>query len=257
MKKLIKVFIVMILLLSVNLMFSSSTEAATKVMWGKTELKLGQIGKVTILSNTTLVKLSNGSLSTVRQLKKGEEFRVYSYKSNHGGLYGVGGGSFVQKNSKIKYETPSKSKLSLLKEQTKATIEMVGERKHFKLRGLTLGMTRNEVISVLGTPQREYIDTDYDGELVQVYQDYLMFYYGENVETIKHVITKEKFFSEILNVYKGMKYTDNDGTYILHSEFANELIIFKTENNQSFVLLTSADANFKFSVDQGWYVPVK
>lgn len=93
---------------------------AVKVMWGKTELKLGQIGKVTILSNANLVKLeNNGSLTTVRPLKKGEEYRVYSYKSNHGGLYGVGGGSYVQKSTKIKYETPSKSKLALLSQQPK------------------------------------------------------------------------------------------------------------------------------------------
>ncbi|MEK3975801.1 hypothetical protein MKZ20_13140 [Psychrobacillus sp. FSL K6-2684] len=86
-----------------------------KVMWGKTELKLGQIGKVTIHQDTNLVKLqSNGTLTTIRPLKKGEEYRVYSYKSNHGGLYGVGGGNFVQKNIKVKYETPSKAKMSLL-----------------------------------------------------------------------------------------------------------------------------------------------
>ena len=86
-----------------------------KVMWGKTELKIGQLGKVTILSNTNLVKLnSNGTLTTVRTLKQGEEYRVYSYKDNHGGLYGVGAGYFVQKSSSIKYETPSKRKLALL-----------------------------------------------------------------------------------------------------------------------------------------------
>lgn len=88
-----------------------------KVMWGKTELKLGQIGKATILSNTSLVKMeSNGSLTTVRTLKKGEEYRVYNYKSNHGGLYGVGGGNYIQKSPNVKYETPSKSKLALLKQ---------------------------------------------------------------------------------------------------------------------------------------------
>ena len=38
-----------------------------KVMWGKTELKVGQIGKVTIISDTSLEKLNNdGTLSTVR-----------------------------------------------------------------------------------------------------------------------------------------------------------------------------------------------
>lgn len=89
--------------------------SAVRVMWGKTELKLGQIGKITILSNTNLVKMeNNGSLTTVRPMKKGEEYRVYSYKSNHGGLYGVGNGSYVQKSAKVKYETPSKRKLALL-----------------------------------------------------------------------------------------------------------------------------------------------
>lgn len=60
---------------------------------------------------------SDGSLSTVRAMKKGEEYRVFSFKSNDGGLYGVGGGSFVQKNAKVKYETPSKSKIALLQQQ--------------------------------------------------------------------------------------------------------------------------------------------
>ena len=88
---------------------------AKRVMWGKTELKLGQIGKVTVLSNTNLVKMENdGALKTVRSLKQGEEYRVYSFKGDHGGLYGVGNGSFVQKSQKVKYETPSKSKLALL-----------------------------------------------------------------------------------------------------------------------------------------------
>lgn len=116
--KLIKIFIMFLLVVGFGSYNTNTASAATKVMWGKTELKLGQIGKVTVLSNTTLVKLeSNGSLSTVRTMKKGEEYRVYSYKSNHGGLYGVGGGSYVQKSSKVKYETPSKSKLALLQKQ--------------------------------------------------------------------------------------------------------------------------------------------
>jgi len=95
----------------------NTAEAASKVMWGKTELKIGQIGKVTILKDTNLVKLNNdGSLITVRTLKKGDEFRVYQYKGQHGGLYGVGSSSFVQKDtSKVLYETPSKSKLELIK----------------------------------------------------------------------------------------------------------------------------------------------
>ncbi len=50
-------------LLNVSL---EDTYAAAKVMWGKTELKLGQIGKVTILSNTELVSLdAKGSAKVV------------------------------------------------------------------------------------------------------------------------------------------------------------------------------------------------
>lgn len=105
-----------LLILGLIITVPTDTLAATKVMWGKTELKLGQIGKVTIQANTPLVKMeSNGTLTTIRMLKKGDEYRVYSYKGQHNGLYGVGGGSFVQKNTaKVKYETPSKAKLALV-----------------------------------------------------------------------------------------------------------------------------------------------
>lgn len=114
--KIVKKGLALLIVFGLFIAIPTQTEAATKVMWGKTELKLGQIGKVTILADTPLVKMnSNGSLSTVRMLKKGDEYRVYSYKGQHNGLYGVGGSSFVQKNTaKAKYETPSKKKLALV-----------------------------------------------------------------------------------------------------------------------------------------------
>lgn len=119
-----KLLFSLILLFSLVSFITPSADAAS-IMWGKTELKLGQIGKVTISSDTKLVKLEkDGSLTTVRPMKKGEEYRVYSFKSNHGGLYGVGSGSFVQKNAKVKYETPSKSKLALLQQQGQVAKDM-------------------------------------------------------------------------------------------------------------------------------------
>jgi len=88
----------------------------TKVMWGKTELKLGQSGRVTVIKPTKLYTIGkDNSLSESRTVNKGEEFRVYQYKNQNGGLYGLGGGLFVKKDSNIKYETPSKSKLDLVK----------------------------------------------------------------------------------------------------------------------------------------------
>lgn len=123
-KKMIKVALVGMLALGITATANISAEAAThKVMWGKTELKVGQIGKVTILAETDLVKIgSNGSLSKVRTLKKGDEYRVYTYKGTNGGLYGVGASSFVQKSTKVKYETPSKSKLALLNKEVNGGI---------------------------------------------------------------------------------------------------------------------------------------
>ncbi|MBO0589495.1 hypothetical protein [Sporosarcina sp. E16_8] len=110
--KIIKVILLVVLLFGVSLYNVDTANAETKVMWGETEFKAGQIGKITVLANTPLVKVgSNGKLTTVRTLKKGEGFRVYQYKNQNGGLYGIGGGTFVQKNSKVKYETPSKNQL--------------------------------------------------------------------------------------------------------------------------------------------------
>lgn len=133
-KKLVQAAVIVLLLVSVLNIHTNQASANTKVMWGKTELKIGQIGKVTVLANTSLWTLEkDGSLTKIRDLKKGEEYRVYSYKSDHEGIYGLGGGAFVQKNSAIKYETPSKSKLNLLKslngipttDESNATLEII------------------------------------------------------------------------------------------------------------------------------------
>jgi len=112
--------LLLLFVLAIGLTLPSTTEAATtKVMWGKTELKLGQIGKVTVNSRTVLYKLEkNNKLTKIRDLKAGEEFRVYSYKNMEGGLYGVGASSFIYKSPVVKYETPSKSKLALLNGKT-------------------------------------------------------------------------------------------------------------------------------------------
>lgn len=95
---------------------TSGVEASSnKVMWGKTELKLGQIGKIIVLEDTPLFSMiDNRTLVSSRTLKKGEEFRVYNYSNLFDGLYGVGGKSFIVKDNKIRYETPSKNKLTSL-----------------------------------------------------------------------------------------------------------------------------------------------
>ena len=115
-KRLLRFLIVATLLISaIGIQGQSASAKTNKVMWGKTELKWGQIGKVTVNSRTVLYKLEkDNSLTVVRDLQKGEEFRVYSYKSMEGGLYGVGNSNFIYKSPVVKYETPSKTKLALL-----------------------------------------------------------------------------------------------------------------------------------------------
>lgn len=90
-----------------------------RVMWGKTELKRGQIGKLTILKPINLYRDSpheSNKLEEVRILKPGEEYRVYNYRDDYGGQYNVGDGHWVTKmDGFIKYETPSKALLARLK----------------------------------------------------------------------------------------------------------------------------------------------
>lgn len=88
-----------------------------RVMWGKTELWKGQLGKVTIKNSTILWKRSdNGDLQKVRDLKVGDEYRVYRYLDEKNGLYGVGSGMFVKRSSnEVLYETPSKRNLRLVR----------------------------------------------------------------------------------------------------------------------------------------------
>lgn len=85
-----------------------------KVMWGKTEVKPSQIGRLTIKQPTTLYKEENGALKVSRTLKPGEQYRIYGYRAQSGGQYEVGGGYYVKKDAtKALYETPSKSRLRL------------------------------------------------------------------------------------------------------------------------------------------------
>lgn len=86
-----------------------------KIMWGKTELKKGQIGKITIIKPINLWTEKDGKLVEVRVLNPGEEYRVYNYREEYEGQYNVGDGHWITKMPEhIKYETPSKALLERL-----------------------------------------------------------------------------------------------------------------------------------------------
>lgn len=115
-----------IAILSVFTQNNEASAATIKVMWGKTELKSGQIGKITVNKPINLWKRdANENLSFVRVLKPGEEYRVYRYDAKHGGQYGLGGGMWITKMpTHVKYETPSKAKLAELKAKEQLISQM-------------------------------------------------------------------------------------------------------------------------------------
>ncbi|TCJ00465.1 N-acetylmuramoyl-L-alanine amidase [Cytobacillus praedii] len=94
--------------------YNLKTKGLAKLMWGKTEFKKGQIGRVTILKPINLwTDNEEGKLEMVRILQPDDQFRVYGYRDKHGGQYDVGGGNWVTKmDGYIKYETPSKALLA-------------------------------------------------------------------------------------------------------------------------------------------------
>lgn len=86
----------------------SQYEGIDKVWWDGAELKPGQIGRLKVLGDTPLFKLDGENKIYSRTLKAGEFYRIYAFKP---GLLSVGGGYYVARDSRVKYETPSKAKL--------------------------------------------------------------------------------------------------------------------------------------------------
>jgi len=115
----------------------------TKTYWDGGELKKGQIGRAIIESKTVLYKLKNNTYSVVREMKKGERYRVYKLDF---GYYGVGGGFVIKKDAKVLYQTPSKSKLQLANCST------------FTTNSTSLFKTKSDIITILGQPKTSLLN---------------------------------------------------------------------------------------------------
>lgn len=94
-----------------SLLFIIPSTASAKVYWNGAELKKGQIGLLTILQQTELYKLNGSTKTITRTLHPGEVYRIYTFLP---GRLGVGGGYYIDRDSRIKYQTPSKEKLQAL-----------------------------------------------------------------------------------------------------------------------------------------------
>lgn len=83
-------------------------KGVSKIWWDGIELRPGQIGRLIVMKDTPLFKLQGDKKVYYRTLKAGEFYRIYAFKP---GKLSVGGGYFVDRDSKVRYETPSKAKL--------------------------------------------------------------------------------------------------------------------------------------------------
>ncbi|EWG10031.1 ankyrin repeat domain-containing protein [Cytobacillus firmus] len=122
--KFLKLFLSLILLLVISANPSNISAAGTeddfcsqfkgqsKIWWDGIELKPGQIGRLSIKQNTPLFKLEGEKKIISRTLKAGEFYRIYAFKP---GMLSVGGGYYVDRDVKITYQTPSKTKLAAVK----------------------------------------------------------------------------------------------------------------------------------------------
>jgi len=90
----------------------SSYIGQTKIWWDGIELRPGQIGRLTIVEDTPLFYLSGETRTFSRTLKKGEFYRIYAFKP---GMLSVGGGYYVDRDARVTYQTPSKTKLAAVR----------------------------------------------------------------------------------------------------------------------------------------------
>lgn len=103
----------------------------TTIWWNGAELKVGEIGRLHVLKDTPLYKLEGARQKISRTLKAGQSYRIYSFKP---GKLSVGNGYYVDRDNRIIYETPSKTKLAQLAckkqaiEKSKLSVQ-IGETK--------------------------------------------------------------------------------------------------------------------------------
>ena len=89
--------------------FCDQYKGVKKIWWNGIELKPGQIGRLIVKENTPLYKVSSENRTYSRTLKAGDFYRIYAFKP---GMLSVGGGYYVNRDERVTYQTPSKTKLA-------------------------------------------------------------------------------------------------------------------------------------------------
>lgn len=209
----------------------SGITSKTRIWWDGAELKVGQIGRLTVLKNTDLYKLDGSKESFSRTLKAGETYRIYAFKP---GKLSVGGGYFVDRDTKVKYETPSKAKL--------AQVACKKQAIENEAKSISIGNSKSAVEQKLGAPKRvalnEYgvqwhiyhqnYDRFYmigyvDGRVAQVYSNDTSFYVHGVTKGSTKTEVKASLGSPIKGILKG------NTNYLITNSDENETFY---KNNQ-------------------------
>ncbi|KIL76413.1 hypothetical protein [Bacillus badius] len=127
MKKIVYLFMAVVMICSSALLFPPSKAEAT-VVWDGVELKEGTIGKVTILKDTPLFQRSKGKIVKVRTLKKGQTASVFAVTKGYYHLYKK---TFIKKNSYAKFTpVPEEVQYELNKEYRTVYYGLKLNKKH-------------------------------------------------------------------------------------------------------------------------------
>ncbi|MEH7123000.1 MULTISPECIES: YncE family protein [unclassified Bacillus (in: firmicutes)] len=113
-----RIFVLLLAITLITPIFQSHSASAAdpcapykgmkKVFWDGIELKKGQIGRLHTVKSTPLFFYNGDKKIISHNLNPKGTFRIYSFRP---GTLGVGGGYYVDRDSRVRYETPSKAKL--------------------------------------------------------------------------------------------------------------------------------------------------
>ncbi|QNU23366.1 hypothetical protein [Geobacillus zalihae] len=186
-------------------------DAQAKVWWNGMELVQGQIGKLTVLKDTELYKLQGEKKVYIKTLKAGGVYRIYTFKP---GMLGLGGRYYVDRDARVKYETPSKAKLNQVK------MEQL-------FRGVKLGMSASQVKKL--ETAKLILQENIDGGQAWVYSTSLFGYHTLLVYGFEN--GKLAFYGYSFDA--GKEYTNDQLTAIYNNLKQQLITLFGNQYEQS------------------------
>ncbi|MBA2877202.1 uncharacterized protein YkwD [Anoxybacillus kamchatkensis] len=140
---------IVILIMIIGTSVQAEATCTNDVWWEGAKLQKGQIGKVTVLKDTSIVTFKNKKTVFTRKAKRGNVYNVYAIYAKY---FHIGNNQYIKNDANIRYKAVPKEKLALLicdKKATAATISM---------NGLSIGDTRAKVEAIYGKAKRKTIN---------------------------------------------------------------------------------------------------